>query len=155
MSGTLTFLPLSRETVPVVTRLYARTFEEPWPEAAIGDLLKGTGSWGLLACRDERPVGFALCRTVVDEAEILTFGIDPDLRRTGIGRQMLKEVIKISARNADYLYLEVGADNPAAHALYLSSGFQEVGRRKKYYRRADRSLVDALIMRRALLDDKL
>ncbi|WP_181905287.1 ribosomal protein S18-alanine N-acetyltransferase [Aestuariispira insulae] len=141
---------LDRGQVPIATAIYARAFDEPWPEAAIADLLKGAGCWGLIASVGGEPVGFTLCRSVLDEVEILTFAVDPERRRLGIGRTMLEEVIRISVKSADSLYLEVGTDNPAALGLYLAAGFKEIGRRKNYYRRADRSLVDALIMRRDL-----
>lgn len=141
---------LDRARVPVATALYARAFEEPWPEAAIADLLKGAGCWGLIAAINGQPVGFTLCRSVLDEVEILTFAVDPERRRLGVGRTLLEEIIRISVKSAESLYLEVGTDNPAALGLYLDAGFKEIGRRKNYYRRADRSLVDALIMRRDL-----
>ena len=45
------------------------------------------------------------------------------------------------------MFLEVGVDNPSALHLYGILGFVEVGRRKNYYRRANRELVDALVMK--------
>jgi ribosomal-protein-alanine N-acetyltransferase len=39
--------------------------------------------------------------------------------------------------DARALFLEVGADNPAALALYASLGFDRVGQRKAYYGTGD------------------
>ncbi len=44
--------------------------------------------------------------------------------------------------DAQTLFLEVGADNPAARALYGSLGFAKVGDRKGYYQGRD-----ALVLR--------
>jgi ribosomal-protein-alanine N-acetyltransferase len=45
------------------------------------------------------------------------------------------------------MFLEVSEANGAARALYAAAGFEEAGRRRRYY--ADGS--DALVLRRALL----
>jgi len=42
------------------------------------------------------------------------------------------------------VFLEVRADNPSAEGLYLSEGFEEIGRRPRYYQPDD---VDAIVMR--------
>jgi ribosomal-protein-alanine N-acetyltransferase len=46
------------------------------------------------------------------------------------------------------MFLEVGADNPAARALYASLGFTKVGDRKGYYQGRD-----ALVLRLPLAED--
>jgi len=47
------------------------------------------------------------------------------------------------ARGTDFISLEVRESNFAAIALYQSLGFEEMGRRKNFYRRPQE---DALIM---------
>lgn len=91
--------------------------------------------------------GFALIRTVLDEAEVLTIAVDPIAQRNGEGRALLAHVLLAHPR-ATY-FLEVAADNGPALALYRSSGFEEVGRRKGYYHRVDARPVDAFTMRRS------
>jgi ribosomal-protein-alanine N-acetyltransferase len=53
-------------------------------------------------------------------------------------------------RAAGSLFLEVGADNAAALALYRAMGFRQVGHRCAYYRRVDRPAADAIVMRLGL-----
>jgi ribosomal protein S18 acetylase RimI-like enzyme len=65
----------------------------------------------------------------LDETEqaigIYAFGVVPDYRRRGYGRQMLEEVIRIvRAESRKPLMLDVDVDNAAAIALYTSCGFQ-------------------------------
>ena len=70
----------------------------------------------------------------------------PDCRRCGIGSTLLDAVCgEARLWGAERVVLEVASDNEAAHALYVGRGFTVVGRRRNYYRRAER-LVDALIL---------
>ena len=49
--------------------------------------------------------------------------------------------------------IDIGEDNPAARALYDSTGFSTVGRRPAYYRRKDNARADALVMRFVLASE--
>jgi len=81
------------------------------------------------------------------EAEIVSLGVLPNHRRRGIGSAILDAVCGAARlRGAERVVLEVALDNEAARALYAGRGFTVVGRRRNYYRRAER-LVDALILR--------
>ena len=94
---------------------------------------------------------FVLGRVVLDEAEILTLPTPPDRRRQGRARATLEEFVDEAAkRGAVTAFLEVAADNNAAISLYLSAGFAEIARRRGYYRKADGSTVDAVILCRSI-----
>ena len=54
------------------------------------------------------------------------------------------------AMGAARAFLEVSADNGPAFTLYLSCGYEIVGRRKDYYQRMDGLSEDALVMQRTL-----
>ena len=85
------------------------------------------------------------------EAELLTIAVQPDGRRRGAGRRLLRAVIEqVRDAGAAALFLEVGVDNPAARGLYDSHGFFEIARRPAYYRRGDRPPADGLVMRLTL-----
>jgi ribosomal-protein-alanine N-acetyltransferase len=91
--------------------------------------------------------GLALLRVTADEAEILTIGVVPAMRRRGIARALLDESLtRLRALGVRSLFLEVGIRNRAARALYEASGFEEVGRRRRYYANGE----DALILRATL-----
>ncbi|ABG31274.1 GNAT family N-acetyltransferase [Roseobacter denitrificans] len=92
--------------------------------------------------------GFALTRTVAGETELLTLAVHPEYRRRGIADALLKTWL-VSVE-ADAAFLDVAADNEAAHALYVKHGFAVTGRRTAYYARADGANADALLMRREL-----
>jgi ribosomal-protein-alanine N-acetyltransferase len=106
---------------------------------------------GVFLLSDRKEIGFALWRVAVDEAELLTIAVEEGHRRRGAGRALLEAVIdRVRAGGATSLFLEVGADNPAAWSLYEQNDFRAVGRRNGYYSRGDRPAADALVMRRAL-----
>jgi ribosomal-protein-alanine N-acetyltransferase len=125
--------------------------ERAWTRQDLAELLAAPGVTGLLFQAEGRDAGIALCRVAADEAELLTIAVRPAERRRGAGRRLLTAVIdRVREAGARALFLEVGADNPPARALYEAMGFRVVGTRSAYYRRGDGPPADALIMRLSL-----
>ncbi|MGD9614145.1 MAG: GNAT family N-acetyltransferase [Alphaproteobacteria bacterium] len=121
--------------------------EEPWDAGAFERILALHGVFGCLAWLGEAPSGFVVARDLGGEAEILTLCVLPGMRRRGVGRALLREVIaQAGRRRLGSVVLEVAADNEAARLLYGAAGFARVGTRPRYYRRG-RVVIDALILR--------
>jgi len=83
----------------------------------------------LLAFEDELAVGIACMRRIgADIAEIKRMYVQPSHRRAGVGRALLDQLIA-AARTAGYERIRL--DSPdfmtAAHGLYRSEGFVEIG----------------------------
>ena len=79
-------------------------------------------------------VGYLCAWLVVDELHIGTIGVDPELRRRGLGRGMLQQAHQwASNRGATAAHLEVRSGNVAAVSLYESLGSRKVGVRRGYY----------------------
>jgi ribosomal protein S18 acetylase RimI-like enzyme len=75
-----------------------------------------------LSCRE--PVGVLRLDEFGDEIGIYAFGVLPEYRRRGYGRQMLEEIIReIRARSQKAIKLEVDTRNEVAINLYRSCGF--------------------------------
>ncbi|MBD5400963.1 GNAT family N-acetyltransferase [bacterium] len=111
---------------------------KPWSATEFADLKKS--GCDIIASQN----GFIVYRVVADEAEIITIGVAPDARRTGIAAAMLAIAESdASKRGATKMFLEVAADNAPARALYKAGGYIEVGTRPKYY-----DGVDAIMMRK-------
>ncbi len=90
--------------------------------------------------------GFALGRVVLDEAELLTLVVDPDLWRQGIGGACLAAFEAEAQRlGANRAFLEVAATNDPARNLYIRHGWAETGIRRGYYRHKP-GPVDAILM---------
>ena len=86
--------------------------------------------------------GFIVYRIVVDEAEIITIGVNPEMRRGGIASAMICIIEKtLKNQGVKKIFLEVASNNVAGQNLYKNNGFLPVGIRPKYY-----DGVDAILM---------
>ncbi|HEY8170521.1 MAG TPA: ribosomal protein S18-alanine N-acetyltransferase [Candidatus Limnocylindria bacterium] len=143
--------PMSLDDVAAVHEIERLSFSVPWPAHAFEQELRGNRLAHYLVARaGDRLVGFAGTWLMVDDSHITTFGIHPDWRRQGIGRQLLLSLADLSmAIGARRMTLEVRVSNEAAQALYRSFGFEVVGRRPRYYTDDGE---DALVMTTPELD---
>ena len=137
--------PLTLVDADRLARIHASSFQLAWSADDFVHLISG-GASGLVLTDSGALVGLLLWRVAADEAEILTVAVEPDHRRSGVGRCLLNGAIQaLSGEGVDRVLLEVAEDNPAAIRLYGSAGFAIVGRRKGYYRR-DHAPVDAQVL---------
>jgi ribosomal-protein-alanine N-acetyltransferase len=145
--------PMRLEDVAAVHEIEQLSFRTPWPAYAFEQELRGNRLARYVVARaGERVVGFAGVWLMVDDAHVTTFGVHPEWRRQGIGRQLLVNVAELSsAIGARRMTLEVRAGNEAAQALYHTFGFEIVGRRPRYYTDDGE---DALVMTTPELDDE-
>lgn len=122
-------------------------FGEAWSKTQLSGMLITPGSWLLLLRLEDKPAGFAIGRSTLDETELMLLAISPEYRRRGLGRKLLNAVIaEARSRDAERLFLEMRSDNETALGLYNDAGFIEVGRRPRYYRGSDGILRDAITM---------
>ena len=127
--------PMHLEDVGAVHEIERLSFRTPWPAYAFEQELKSNRLARYLVARaGDAVVGFAGVWLMVDDAHVTTFGVHPDWRRQGIGRQLMLNLAELSiAIGARRMTLEVRPSNAAAHALYRSFGFEVAGRRHRYY----------------------
>ncbi|HET7084163.1 MAG TPA: GNAT family N-acetyltransferase [Rhizomicrobium sp.] len=129
------------DTAPLAA-LHAACFAKSWDAAEITAMLAAPGVFAF-----HNADGFVLARAAAGEAEILTLAVAPQKRGHGLGRALLQAaILRVQELGAQSLFLEVGADNPSALALYAGLGFAKVGARKGYYVTASGS-ADALVLR--------
>ncbi|WP_044564238.1 GNAT family N-acetyltransferase [Azospirillum sp. B4] len=148
--------PALAAEVQVLAAVHALCFADadvagpPWSAEAISSLLTLPGVAALIAQEDDQPLGMALIRTVVDEAEILTVGVTLVARGRGVGGALVSACAQAAAAaGAAALYLEVAETNTAARCLYAATGFEPIGRRANYYHLAGQA-VAAMLLRRTL-----
>ena len=119
----------AKDDAALLAQLHRTAFPDPWDKAAICELFAGPGVF-VHFTQD----GFVMARTAGGEAEILTLAVAVAARGQGLGRHLLQSAAAYAASlGAQSMFLEVGADNPAALALYAGLGFVRVGQRKAYY----------------------
>lgn len=132
--------------------VHAACFNYPWPTDDLEALLTARSTYADGAFgRGGDLQGFILSRVAADEAEILTVAVLPRKRGLGIANRLMQANLpQLQSAGARSWFLEVEAQNTPALALYKRWGFEQVGERKSYYRKADGDAATALILRRSL-----
>jgi len=144
-SGTLADLD---GVMGVMTAAFPPELGEAWTRSQCAGILPLAGVTLRLAETAGDVVGFALARTIADEAELLLIAVSPTAQRHGVGGRLIDDfVVRAASSGASKLHLEVRDGNPA-EALYHRFGFETVGRRREYYKGRDGHRADALTLLR-------
>ena len=121
-----------RADTPALHAIELASFRDPWSKRSLEQ------DSCLVAVSDGTVVGFLIWREVYAgdkkspaEREILNVAVAPEWRRRGVAKALLTQALSEPAM----YFLEVRESNAGARQLYEHSGFVEVGRRPKYYRR--------------------
>src|SRR5437867_3278075 len=138
--------------LPEVAALERACYGDPWPATAFASLPHNDQVFFAVARNDGRRegrlVGYVVAWYVMDEGELANLAVATDDRRQGVGRALLDAMLSDAAsRGTSQVFLEVRESNVAARQLYAGREFEEIGRRKRYYRSPTE---DALILRRTL-----
>lgn len=140
--------PASLADVPSLAELERVCFSDPWTAAGIRETIQYETARAFVAEDQDAIVGYVMARISGEEGEILDLAVRPELRRRGIGRQLLLSVWNaLGNEGVRELYLEVRESNRAAIELYRGHGFRPVGLRPRYYRNP---AEDAIVLRAAL-----
>jgi len=133
------------EDVPAVTALDQISFSLPWPERSFRfEVTDNPASRCWVAEVDGRVVGMIVAWLFVDEAHIATLATHPDFRRQGIAQKLLIHTLRYTFdEGAVSSFLEVRESNIAAQEMYRKFGYEDTGRRKRYYKDNDE---DAILM---------
>ncbi len=124
-----------------LSNLHKKCFpDKPWSADDFRDL-KNSGCEIIMSQN-----GFIVYRCVMDECEIITIGVNPEMRRQGIASAMIGIIEKnIKNQGVNKIFLEVSSNNAPGQKLYENCGFKRVGLRPKYY-----DGVDAILMSKDL-----
>lgn len=119
---------------------------EAWSEKSVASELNNPLSFWLVAVDGERVAGYVGSQTVLDESDMMNVAVHPDYRKQGIATALIVGLVEeLRKKGSRCLTLEVRASNENAISVYQKLHFQEVGRRKNYYRNPKE---DALILRK-------
>jgi ribosomal-protein-alanine N-acetyltransferase len=148
--------PMCLDDVPQVMAIERESFPLPWPERAYHyEITQNKTShyvvlrraterqpenwwqpWKRLRARDNHSsiLGYGGYWLIAGEAHISTLAVMPDQRRRSLGELLLWSILKRATAMAAFeATLEVRISNTAAQNLYRKYGFEQVGRRKRYY----------------------
>jgi ribosomal-protein-alanine N-acetyltransferase len=137
--------PMREDDLDTVMEIERRAYPFPWTRGIFRDCLRaGYPAWVLDA--GDHVAGYGLLSVAAGEAHILNVCADPALPRQGHGRRLLRALLQQArGRGAQRVFLEVRPSNSAAIALYHAEGFNEIGRRPRYYPAAA-GREDAIVM---------
>lgn len=83
---------------------------------------------------DDKVIGYAGCRVVFEEAELVNICVDPNCRRNGVASSILEHFAEYwKSKEIEYAFLEVRVSNAPAIRLYEKFGFVRISIRERYY----------------------
>ena len=92
----------------------------------------------------ETLLGFAVALVLAPESELETIAVAAAGQRRGVGRRLFAALAaELSEAGATSVHLEVRISNRPALAFYSALGFEETGRRPRYYTHPEE---DALLL---------
>lgn len=139
---------MKREDVPAIAELEKLCFSDPWSENSIASELDNPLSYWLVAEYNGKIAGYVGSQSVLDAADMMNLAVSPDCRQQGVGQALVNGLVQhLQKNNVIALLLEVRVSNAPAISLYEKLGFEQVGRRPKYYHNPRE---DALILRKEL-----
>lgn len=139
---------LTRTDLMAVMAIEQTSFSMPWKEATFESLLQRSDADLIAAVADGRLVGYAVCWTILEQAELGNVAVDAEWRNRGVGLKLVQAALeRVRRRSAEECFLEVRESNRTAQSLYQKCGFRSIGRRRRYY---SNPTEDALVMRARL-----
>lgn len=143
---TYKLVPMDKSHLDAVAALERICFSKPWPKSMLEDELYNPNvSLVVAEGEDGTVLGYGEIGVVLDEGCLEKIAVDPNYRRQGVAEAILSAFLRFGQAHLAFLTLEVRASNAPAIALYEKLGFQQVGRRKDYYREPKE---DALLLTR-------
>ncbi len=127
-------------------------FSDPWSIQSFRDARSHPAVFFACARSDDDCVlGYVVAWFAADEGEIANLAVAPSEWGTGLGQALLDATLGLAIeRGVAVVYLEVRDSNARARRLYGSREFEEIGRRRGYYRLP---VEDAIVLRRTLKQD--
>ena len=150
---------MTLEDIPAIVELDQKSFSLPWPERSFRfEIADNPASRCWVTELDGKVVGMIVVWLIVDEAHVATLATHPDFRRQGIAQRLLSHALRtLIDEGAHSSFLEVRESNVAAQEMYRKFGYEETGRRRRYYKDNDEDAIlmnlDSLNVERLPLDD--
>ena len=145
--------PMREADLEAVMAIELRAYPFPWTRGIFRDCLLADYPARVLV-QDGEIIGYGMLSVAADEAHVLNVCAAPDVQGRGHGRRLLRALLQLArGRGVQRVFLEVRPSNPTAIALYHAEGFNEIGRRPRYYP-AKQGREDAIVMAMELFADE-
>jgi len=144
--------PMREEDLDAVLEIELRAYPFPWTRGIFHDCLRADYPAQVLQ-REGVIIGYGMLSIAADEAHVLNVCAAPEEQGQGHGRRLLRALLQLArGRRVQHVFLEVRPSNVVAITLYHAEGFNEIGRRPRYYP-AKHGREDALVMALELFSD--
>ena len=146
--------PMREADLDAVLAIELRAYAFPWTRGIFRDCLRADYPALGAASRAAGSSATACSASPPTRRTCSTSASAPEVQGHGHGRRLLRSLLQIArGRGAQRVFLEVRPSNPRAIALYHDEGFNEIGRRPRYYPARD-GREDALVMAIELFADE-
>lgn len=143
-AGSCVLHPMRAEHLDRICRIEQTSFSNPWPRGSFLDDLGSPQARCTVALLQGTVVGYTIGWFVLDELHVLNLAVDPERRRRGIAKELLRDLLAAADRQGcRHAALELRSSNLDARRLYQEYGFKPVAIRRDYYRCPTE---DALVM---------
>ena len=131
-------LKFKAEHLEKVKMLSDDLFNDGWTITQFENELKDDNAQSVVLIENSVLIGFLFAKVICDDMEILNVGIHKEYQGKGYGKKLMEYILNFAdVQNIKNVFLEVNDKNEKAKGLYLSFGFEENRRRKKYYGEED------------------
>lgn len=148
--------PAAAPDLDALVALEGLCFSHPWTPRNFSDAMADPPHNRIVVLRVPHPAGdpergiaaYCVYELVAGELHVHNLAVHPGVRRSGLGRLLMRVVLDAAAhQGARVALLEVRRSNEAARRLYESLGFRALGTRRNYY---SHPAEDALVMEKRL-----
>ena len=144
--------PMREADLDAVMDIELQAYPYPWTRGIFRDCLRSNYAMWVQESAAGAVLGYGVLSIAADEAHLLNLCSAPGQQGQGLGQRMLQALLKIAGgHGAQRVFLEVRPSNRRAVALYERSGFNEIGRRPRYYPAINNGREDAIVMAMELL----
>ncbi len=144
----------SDEWLKALAHVHGKLFSVGWSEQDFAQFIENEFDIVMVAIDEklDNLAGVLILRIIVDEAEILTIGVDVEYQGQGVALLLCEELLDIAKKNGVLkIFLEVRADNIKALSLYEKQGFDLVTTREGYYKNHNEpGRIDGLVMQKSI-----
>lgn len=137
---------MTHEDLVQVHAIESRCFSTPWQLSSFRYEIDNINAILKVAVFHVDIVGYVCIRTILDITHLMDLAVKHEVRRMRIGSRLLSaamEDLRMLKPETTLLTLEVRESNIGAIKLYEKFAFNEVGRRRGYYKKPNE---DAIIM---------
>ncbi|MGZ3713476.1 MAG: ribosomal protein S18-alanine N-acetyltransferase [Bdellovibrionota bacterium] len=129
--------PATEDDIAQIVDIEQGAMRPPWGANSFrAELTKRTSRFWVITDNetDAKVMAYIVFSLPAEQAHIQTFAVKPELKRQGLGKYLLRQVIAFVMRQkGESIVLEVRKSNLAAVSLYQSMGFIVLHTMTKFY----------------------